>query len=737
MIELIDAQVADAQISADRSSVAISGSVVNSQVIIGITQEKVDSLVKGATESLTQRTEEQRALIKLLTERLNVNESQISAALKILGEANVPPERLPSKLIDIAQQFKIMREAAAAEPGDSATIANLKNEAKRKIEAGELVAADESLARLVDEQRRARDLASGNIAVTQAQRGDIALTRLQYARAATFFEAAAELVRSSTALQDKYGTFIEKEADALYRQGEELGEDKSLRRSVELRRNLLSTLVGVERAKVAHHLGIALSLLGERHGGAEAIVLLEEGIRFYQESLTIQERPPRSTDWAATQSNLGNALLELGTRKNSKSMIDSAMKAFQAALEARSGSRSLEWAISQQNLGNALIAYHQIAPGSSRLDEAVKIYKEAIGAVEKDEAPMIWQAIQNNIGIASHELWRKERRKEWLLDAGAAFREALTVIERSRFRIDWSIAQYNLANTLLDLSDVEKDDETLTQAIGAYRAALEELTQERAGLYWVQAQNNLGNALVRYGTRRSDIQALRSAANAYQATMNEWTRDKSPRNWARNQSRVGDVLITIGRKQNDTLKIAEALKAYQSVSEMKDRRLDPVGWGRAKQSVCLSGWLLAYRLGDKSKMSRASKDCEEASAEVQSFIGRTTQYPPEYVSDAGQMLGGMAYTLILTRNYTKALIVADVTIRRFPEIGWVRLNRAHALMLLGRSKDAQNEYMSSIKAGMTAEEWSKALTNDFAEMREYGLANPIMEKIEKSLSQSR
>ena len=103
---------AHGQVKADTGSIAIGGSVTGSTVVIGIPQEKVDELVRDAKRPLEELTTQQRENIVLLKEKLDLNERQVRAALGILGENDIPPERLAAKLVEIAERL-----SEEAEPG--------------------------------------------------------------------------------------------------------------------------------------------------------------------------------------------------------------------------------------------------------------------------------------------------------------------------------------------------------------------------------------------------------------------------------------------------------------------------------------------------------------------------------------------------------------------------------------------------------------------------------------------
>src|SRR5215468_1896282 len=200
-----------AQVKADTGSIAIGGSVTGSTVIIGIPQEKVDELVRDAKRPLEELTTQQRENIALLKEKLDLNLGQVRAALAILGENDIPPERLAAKLVEIAERFKDLQATASAQPGDDPKIAALKADAQKAVEAGELARADALLADVETEQRRAHDRLAINEADTAARRGDIALTRLRYAEAAKHFANAAGAFPANSAHEDKRITYLQRQ----------------------------------------------------------------------------------------------------------------------------------------------------------------------------------------------------------------------------------------------------------------------------------------------------------------------------------------------------------------------------------------------------------------------------------------------------------------------------------------------------------------------------------------------
>jgi tetratricopeptide (TPR) repeat protein len=94
-------------------------------------------------------------------------------------------------------------------------------------------------------------------------------------------------------------------------------------------------------------------------------------------------------DWAATQSNLGNALTLLGERENGTARLLEAVAAFQEALQENTRERvPLVWATTQNNLGNALALLGERENGRARLDKAVAAFKEALKEYTRERVPL-------------------------------------------------------------------------------------------------------------------------------------------------------------------------------------------------------------------------------------------------------------------------------------------------------------------------------------------------------------
>ena len=389
-------------VHAEEGSVAIGGNVLNSTITIGVPPEKLEELVRLRAKDLRDLSELQRETIAGLKEKLDLNQRQVKSALEILGEANVPPERLAAKLVEIAEKYKDLRTVAAAQPGDDAKVAALKTEAQKAIQDGELDKAKEILAKVEKIQDEALNHLALNAAQTAAQLGDVALTQLRYSEAAGHFSRAAAKVPQGH--DDEHWKYLNAEANALYRQGDEFGDNAAALSAIERYRHLadLRPRNAFPRywASAQMSLGSALFRLGERESGTAR---LDEAVTAFREALQENTRARVPLEWAKTQMDLGSALFRLGERESGTARLDEAVAAYRDALlentRVRGTTLPLDWAATQMGLGSALFVLGKRESGTARLDEAVAAYRDALQENTRARAPLEWAKTQMNLAL--------------------------------------------------------------------------------------------------------------------------------------------------------------------------------------------------------------------------------------------------------------------------------------------------------------------------------------------------
>jgi tetratricopeptide (TPR) repeat protein len=408
-----------------------------------------------------------------------VTEGATENLLKIVGEdTSIPDDKLPEALTKVASDYERLQAQVAALNPVNPTAKTLVEQAKPEIEAGHFGRADELLRQATQAQVAAaleaekpeqqahasRDAQMVGAASSTAAEGDVAVTERRYLEAAGLFGQAASYVPSGDS--SERGGYLLRQAEALYRQGDERGDNNALRESAEV---------------------------------------CERAVAEYQRS----EFP---LEWGMTQNDLGLALERLGERESGTARLEEAAAAYRAALEELTRERvPLDWARTQNNLGNALTRLGERESGTARLEEAVAAYRLALQEQTRERVPLDWAARENNLGNALARLGERENGTAPLEEAVATYRLALQERTRERVPLDWAMTQNNLGNALQILGQRESGTETLQKAVDAYRAALEEWTRERVPLAWAAAHMNLSNALEALAERQKSAELMEEA----------------------------------------------------------------------------------------------------------------------------------------------------------------------------------------------------------------------------------
>jgi tetratricopeptide (TPR) repeat protein len=219
-------------------------------------------------------------------------------------------------------------------------MATLKADARKAVDAGDLRKTDALLAQIETRQREALDRLAANAAATCGQRAEIALTQLQYREAAGHFATAAAILPLFDANEGARVGYLQREADALYRQGYEFGDKGALTDAIDRFKRILILLprerVPGEWAAVENGLGISLLKLGEREAGTARI---EEAAAAFREALKEPTREQAPLAWAQTQFNLASALVRLGEREVGTERLKLAIEAFRATLTEQTRGR--------------------------------------------------------------------------------------------------------------------------------------------------------------------------------------------------------------------------------------------------------------------------------------------------------------------------------------------------------------------------------------------------------------
>jgi tetratricopeptide (TPR) repeat protein len=385
--------------------VAAGGDIRDSTITIthGLTPEEV----KETMLAIARQESTAHAKLQELSQKLQTTEGALIGFFRILEETDVPLERLPAKLEEIARRHKDTLQRMAALAVEDPEIEALVGQARGAVDRGDYDRANALLTRAEETELAAIERAEAvmneaqeavrrrrlSAAAVRAEQGGIAMTRLRYREAADHFRAAANLVPAAEG--DTRAAYLDRHANALYTEGNEQGANAALGQAIALYRQLLEART--------------------------------------------RERVPLG--WAMTQNNLGDALLRLGEREAGTAQLEEAVAAYREALKERTRERvPLAWAMTQNNLGNALWRLGEREAGTARLEEAVAAYREALKERTRERVPLDWAATQNNLGSALHAQGmrtRGEAGQRLAAQALGAYRKALEVFTPAAQAPQW------------------------------------------------------------------------------------------------------------------------------------------------------------------------------------------------------------------------------------------------------------------------------------------------------------
>jgi hypothetical protein len=112
---------------------------------------------------------------------------------------------------------------------------------------------------------------------------------------------------------------------------------------------------------------------------------------------------------------------------------------------------------------------------------------------------------------------------------------------------------------------------------------------------------------------------------------------------------------------------------------------------------------------------------------------------PDNAKEIAEFYGDYADALLKSGDYRKALTVAELSMAfgPGPDMVWLAINKAHALMFLERIDEAKQEYRAHLgnplPSGTT---WETAIIDDFRKLRAAGRCHPLMKDVEAELTSS-
>jgi tetratricopeptide (TPR) repeat protein len=378
---------------------------VGGDINIGLTPVQVRDLMQqilGEQNTSVAKVEE-------LSGRLGVTNSAIETFFQILGQQNVPIEDLPATLVEIAQRHRSLIEQIGSVPSQSPDIQAIKDRARDAVEQGDYERAEALLTeaedRALEAARRVRAEADRQFldaAATRAERGELSLTQLDYAGAASHFRSAAELVPATSPLV---------RADYLNRCGG-AAQDAGHYTTAQI---ALEEALSIRERRLQHdHFSVGQSL--------NNLALLYEIQGRYHEAEPLYNRAIQIIETALGPNHptLGTTFNNLALLNHARGRYDDAEPLYQRALKIRETALGPD----HPDVGTSLNNLAELYRNQGRYDDAEPLYQRAIRVTESAlglNHPLVATSV-NNLA----ELYREQGRHD---DAESLQERALAIRE--------------------------------------------------------------------------------------------------------------------------------------------------------------------------------------------------------------------------------------------------------------------------------------------------------------------
>lgn len=225
------------------------------------------------------------------------------------------------------------------------------------------------------------------------------------------------------------------------------------------------------------------------------------------------------------------------------------------------------------NLSNLILQF-PFGNQSNNVEIAIAGYENALQVLSRQQFPITWAAIQNNLGTSYHKrtVGNPKENIEWAI---ACYYQALQFRTYSALPESWASTQNNLGNAYQQRG-IGKRIENLENAIDCYQKALKVKTLEKLPQEWASIQNNLGSA---YHDRIAGEQQenIEQAIACYNLALKVRTRQHFPTDWATTQNNLGNVYldrITGDRQDN----LEEAIACFVRAQEVYTKESYPLYW---------------------------------------------------------------------------------------------------------------------------------------------------------------
>lgn len=309
-------------------------------------------------------------------EELGVTKAALKSFFKTIEEKQVPPEDLDSTLRKIATRYKELQKKMVPALFDDSKVAELKAQAKVALNAGDFEKAEKLLNRASSEaaQCATRRLKAAHdcflsAAELNARNGDLAETRLNYKKAAEYYQEAVKQIKKAAQfgainIEKILADYLQKWGTVSYGAGDYRDGEQPLIEALQIREKAL----GPDHPSVAATLNNLANLYyaQSKYEAAEPL---------YQRSLKIREKAlePDDPDVAISINNLASLFFAQGKYETAELLYQRALKIWEKIL----GPNHPHIATTLNNLAELDRAQGKYEAAESLYLQALKIMKKA------------------------------------------------------------------------------------------------------------------------------------------------------------------------------------------------------------------------------------------------------------------------------------------------------------------------------------------------------------------------
>ncbi|MFN0219536.1 MAG: TIR domain-containing protein [Hyphomicrobium sp.] len=372
-------------------------------------------------------------------------------------------------------------------------------------------------------------------------------------------------------------------------------------------------------------------------------------------------------------------------------------------------------------------------------EEALALRRELVAV---DPGNMEWQ---NDASVTLYRLGDIRLSAGDVPNAIKAYEEGIDiarkVIAADLTKVD---RQTNLGYYYSKLGDARSTNGNPDAALASYRAAAE-IGEKLASNdpSDIRAQRNLSVYLRQLGdtfagTQRGEaIATYRKSLELRQFLATSNPSDGAQIELAEMYERLGKVLWA-DEKRNDALSNLENAVTIREKITPRDPSIASLQTGIAAGFLQLGDVLLS-----EGNSAEAVKGYQKSLVFFQKVAERIEAKEIAESGKAGEStaiaFGSVANSALFAQSFDQALAASDRAVALGPNLLWLKANRAHALMFLGRNEEAKQLYVAF--KGQNLQErsnksWEVGIGEDFVKFRKAGLdrfAGPAMTEVEAAL----